>query len=236
MAIRPFLAMTTAEIRNCTPLPQKIAWMACHFSPYGSGLSNLPHELPEESLLVVDDITPIRNHDPEVITHQLLQCMDSLKISGILLDFQRPGINETAELVSYLQNALPCPAAVTEHYAEGIDLPVFLSPVPPSVSLTEHLSPWKGREIWLDLSPWGETLKLTEDGCNSTPLPPWESGRAGFSEETLLCHYQITSKETSAQFTLWRTEEDLHALLEEAESLGVCNTVGLYQELHSIFA
>ena len=58
MAIAPFLAMTAAEMQNSSQLPPKIAWMACHFSPYGLGLSNLPKELPSDSLLMVDDITP----------------------------------------------------------------------------------------------------------------------------------------------------------------------------------
>ena len=46
MAIRPFLAMTAAEIRGTETLPPKTAWMACHFSPYSTGLSNLPKDLP----------------------------------------------------------------------------------------------------------------------------------------------------------------------------------------------
>ena len=64
MAIAPFLAMTGAEMRNNSVLPDKIAWMACHFSPYGTGLSNLPKNLPAGSLLMVDDITPPHGHDP----------------------------------------------------------------------------------------------------------------------------------------------------------------------------
>ena len=47
MAIGRYFAMTAAEIRGCSALPAGIAWMACHFSPYGTGLSNLPPELPE---------------------------------------------------------------------------------------------------------------------------------------------------------------------------------------------
>ena len=84
MAIRPFLAMTAAEIRNTAILPSRTAWMACHFSPYGRGLSNIPSVLEEGSLLILDDITPIRGHDPEVITQQLMQAMEHLRVSGIL--------------------------------------------------------------------------------------------------------------------------------------------------------
>lgn len=234
MAIRPFLAMTAAEMRNTAILPSRIAWMACHFSPYGRGLSNVPSALAHGSLLILDDITPIRGHDPEVITRQLMQAMEQLQFSGILLDFQRPGNRETADLAAYLASALPCPAAVSQCYAEGTDCPVFLSPSAPSVPLKAHLSPWENREVWLDVSTWGEILILTEDGCKSTPLPPWESPGVGFSDETLHCHYQIAENETSARFTLWRTEEDLLLFLKEAEALGVTQTVGLFQELKSL--
>ena len=67
MAIRPFLAMTAAEIRGTETLPPKTAWMACHFSPYSTGLSNLPKALPPGSMVILDDITPIHGHDSETI-------------------------------------------------------------------------------------------------------------------------------------------------------------------------
>ena len=54
MAIRPFLAMTAAEIRGTETLPPKTAWMACHFSPYSTGLSNLPKALPPGSMICYD--------------------------------------------------------------------------------------------------------------------------------------------------------------------------------------
>lgn len=231
MAIGAFLAMTGAEIRNCTHFPRRTAWLACHFSPYGSGLSNLPPALPAGSLLVLDDLTPIHGHDPEEIARQLLRIRDSRNLYGILLDFQRPGNTETSSLVEYLSGVLPCPTAVSDCYAESVQLPVFLPPVPPSTPLQSHLMSWHGREIWLDVSSWGEVLTLTEDGCDSRPFPPWEAPEEGFPETELHCHYQVTVKETSAGFSLWRTEEDFSALLEEAEALGVTNAVGLWQEL-----
>lgn len=236
MAMIPFLAMTPAEMQNSPALPSKIAWMSCHFSPCSRGLSNLPGFLPPGSLLILDDQTPICGHDPEQIASQLIQARNSLDISAVLLDFQRPGSEETAELVSYLSAALPCPCSVSEHYAEDSTYPVFLSPAPPSVSLADHLAPWKHREIWLDLGSWEEVLTLTEEGCTTTPLPPRESPREGFGEESLHCHYQVSVTEASAEFTLWRTPEDLSRILEEAEVLGVHSVVGLYQELHPCFA
>lgn len=231
MPIQPFLAMTGAEMWNLAEIPRESAWMACHFSPYGRGLSNLPRELPPGCLLMVDDITPIHGHDPEVIAVQLRERVEALRLSGILLDFQRPGSQETAALVKELSGVLPCPVAVSDLYAVDCDCPVFLPPVPPSVPLEEHLSPWTGREVWLDISPGGEVITLTGDGARTVSLPFPAPEMQGFAEENLHCHYRIDSGEDAVIFTLWRTREDLEGLILEAENLGVANMVGLYQEL-----
>ena len=231
MAMEPILAMTAAEIRKNPVLPPKIAWMACHFSPYGLGLSNLPEALPPDSLLIVDDVTPPHGHDPVLIAEQLCGCVRALQCCGVLLDFQREGSEETKAIAAHLAAALPCPAAVSSCYADGLECPVFLPPVPPSVPLEEHLLPWKNREIWLELGLEGEVLTLTEQGCEVTPLPcpDWEA--EGFSDDALHCHYTIETTEKSAGFTLWRTRNDLKELLADAESLGISVAVGLNQEL-----
>ena len=111
MAIRPFLAMTAAEIRGTETLPPKTAWMACHFSPYSTGLSNLPKALPPGSMVILDDITPIHGHDSETIAAQLRPRLDALKCSGVLLDFQRPGYEEAELLARRLSEAPPAPWA-----------------------------------------------------------------------------------------------------------------------------
>ena len=54
MAIRTYLAMTASEFAKADPLPPHVAWMACHFSPYDSGLTNLPRKLPTNSLLILN--------------------------------------------------------------------------------------------------------------------------------------------------------------------------------------
>lgn len=208
-----------------------MAWMACHFSPYGLGLSNLPKDLPAGSLLILDDITPPRGHDPAWIAEQLTQCVEILDCSGLLLDFQRQNSSETAALAKYLTEALPCPAIVSDCYAGDLDCPVFLPPVPPSVAPEAHFAPWQGREIWLEIGLCGEMLTLTQQGCTVTPLTCPDPNREGFSDPKLHCHYTIETDEKSAGFTLWRTKEDWNAFLEEAEFLGVSGTVGLYQEL-----
>lgn len=232
MAFAPFLAMTASEMRNHTVLPPKIAWMACHFSPYGLGLSNLPQTLPPGSLLMVDDITPPHGHDSVLIAEQLSLCAEKLQCSGILLDFQRPDCPETAALAKHLAEALPCPTAVSEGYAGDLDCPVFLSPVPPSAVPEDYFAPWQGREIWLEISLCGEILTLTDQGCEVAPLPFPDPNREGFSDSNLHCHYTIETKENSAVFTLWRNWEDIQELLEEAETLGMTTAVGLFQELH----
>ena len=232
MAITPFLAMTAAEIRNVSAFPSKVAWMACHFSPYGLGLSNLPNTLPPGSLLMVDDITPPHGHDPLLIAEQLSACMDRLQCCGVLLDFQRHACEETLSISKHITKALPFSVVVSACYAADLDCPVFLPPVPPSMPPEAHIAPWKGREIWLELGLEGEVLTLTEAGCNMTSLPYPDWNAKGFFEETLHCHYTIETNEKAARFTLWRTKDDLQALVEEAETLGIAGSVGLYQELN----
>jgi len=232
MAIAPFLAMTAAEMRNISTFPQKTAWMACHFSPYATGLSNLPKALPPGSLLILDDVTPPHGHDPVLIAQQLLQCTEALGCYGVLLDFERAACAETEAIAKHLAATLPCPTAVSANYAGDLGCPVFLPVIPPSVPLEAYLSSWKGREIWLEIGLEGELLTLTQQGCEAAPLAYLNPEMEGFADKELHCHYTIETNEKAARFTLWRTKEDLTDLLAEAEALGVTGTVGLYQELH----
>ena len=234
MAIRPFLAMTAAEIRGTETLPPKTAWMACHFSPYSTGLSNLPKILPPGSMVILDDITPIHGHDPEAIAARLRPRLEEMVCSGVLLDFQRPEYEEAGILAERLSEALPCPVGVSALYGRTLSCQVFLPPVPPDVSLADYLAPWQGREIWLELALDGEIITLTPAGATTSPLPPAAQLSSGHRDEKLHCHYQIHTDADSARFTLFRTPEDLDALLTEGETLGVTRAVGLYQELHGI--
>ena len=232
MAIRPFLAMTAAEFRANPHIPPRIAWMASHFSPYCTGLSNLPKTLPPDSLLILDDITPIHGHDPERIAAQLRERVEALNCSGVLLDFQRPEYKEAAALARYLTENLPCPVAVSDIFAGELDCPVFLSPVPPDMPLSEYLAPWSGRQVWLEMARNGTVITLTDEGAAAAPLPPGEHFEGGHLDAKLHCHYRIKLSEEQARFTLYRTMDDLNTLLEEAESLGVTHGIGLYQELY----
>ena len=233
MPIALKLAMTGAEMAGNSVFPDHAAWMACHFSSSGSGLSNLPRWLPPDSLLILDDSTPIQEHDPERIAGELGECMGRLQCVGLLLDFQRPGEEPLRELTEYLCRVLPFPVVASDSYADGLDCGVFVSPVPPDTSMDTWLSRWNGREIWLDTTMEGLEIILTEDGAKSTPLPSWEQREGGLEDKRLHCHYHISLDENSAVFTLWRTAEDVAAQLAEAEALGVTAAVGLYQEFGS---
>ena len=230
MALPLYLAMTAAEIRKNTVLPPQMAYMACHFSPYGTGLSNCPAGLPKGSLLILNDRTPIHGHDPQEICDQLEDLMGQFRCTSLLLDFQRPDCEEAAKLVSYITQALPVPPVATHHYA-GQATSVLLPPPPLDIPISDYLKPWRKREIWLEASLEGLQLTLTEEGCAATPLP-FPACSNGFPADKLHCHYKIKTSQDAAEFTLYRTREDLDTLLEEAESLGVTAAVGLWQELN----
>ena len=233
MAADMFLAMTGAEIEKSEEIPEKTAWMACHFSPYSTGLSNLPRMLPEGSFLILNDLAPMHGHDPVRIWQELAACVDTFRCCGLLLDFQREGYPDILNLIITLLQGLPCPVVVSDLYARDFDCPVFLPPVPPSCTLQSHIDPWQDRKIWLEIGTDGEEIVLTESGTTVTSLPRFAVPDAGFSEEKLHCHYSIDVTE-HATFTLWRTKEDLAALIEEAETNGVAGMIGLYQEFHSL--
>ena len=231
MALPIYLAMTPWEMAH-RELPPHCGWMACHFSAYGQGLSNIPTGLPEGSLLILNDRIPPWGHDPALIARQLRAASEQLAPRGILMDLQRPYNEETAMIVQAVCE-LPFPTAVTENYAAQCAAAVFLSPVPLNRTLREHIAPWSGREIWLETDCTGLTLTLTEAGCNlcAEEVLPTEPV---FSDEKLHCHYSTRVREDRAVFSLTRYPEDIQALLQEAQSLGITLAAGLYQELSPV--
>lgn len=231
MALPLYLAMTAAEMGGNTVFPGKTGYMACHFSPYGTGLSNLPKAMPPEGMLILNDRIPICGHDKRMITNQLAELTDIHSCACILLDFQRPEVEETAELAHSIVQALSCPVGVAELYARQLNCPIFLPPVPLDISLGEYLAPWEGREVWLEAALETSEITLTEEGCTTSPLPGGVLTDGCHRDCTLHCHYEISISPEHARFTLHRAREDLDALLEEAETLGVTRAVGLWQEL-----
>ena len=228
MALPLYLAQTRLEMGVNSPAPNFFAYMALHFSSSGTGLSNFPVSLPPGAMLILDDSTPISGHDPQRIVKELSGLMERQQCESLLLDFQRPEQPELAALAKVISDTLPYPVGVSELYAQGLDCPVFLSPVPPDRPLHEHLAPWTGREIWLEAALDGTELTLTEDGCAAALLTDYPEN--GMADERLHCHYDIRLDST-AHFRLWRTREDLDRLLEKAENAGVTRAIGLWQEL-----
>lgn len=228
MVLPLYLAMTRAEMAGNPPPAAHLAYMACHFSPAGTSLSNCPEHLVPGSMLVLDDSTPMDGHDPERILKELSALMEAHRCESLLLDFQRPGNPAQMQLAEAVSQMLPYPVGVSEQYAHGLPCTVFLSTLPPDRPLEEYLKPWQGREIWLEAALDAVELTLTENGCTTSPLP--FTDEEGFSDSALHCHYSI-QVDTAARFRLWRTREDLEALLREAETAGVTRTIGLWQEL-----
>lgn len=223
MAIPIYLAMTAEEFAICGEKPPHIAWMACHFSPYGKGLTNLPPILPKDAIVTVNDRIPWQGHDPKRICEQLLR----IRCGGFLLDFQRD--DTPKEMVQYLIASLPHPICVSAKGSVGVDSAVLAPPCPPHIPLADHLKPWKGREIWLEAALNTSALRITPNGAMEIPTPQSISCR--HTAPLLACHYGIRVSKERADFLLLRIRNDLTELAGQAKPLGVTRMVGLYQEL-----
>ena len=162
--------MSASELSAAEALPQNIAYMGCHFSSSGSGLSNLPHKLMPGAMVIIDDAMPPQGHDPELIAKQLTILATDMDISCFLLDFQRPNIAEAQTIANFLAQALPCPVGITPAYAANLTCPVFLPPPPLHVPLKKHIAPWKEREIWLELATETFEIKVSAEGSTYTPV------------------------------------------------------------------
>jgi hypothetical protein len=229
MAFPLYFALTGAEFHLCNAPPNHCGWLACHFSPYGTGITNIPQNLPNDSMLILDDSTPINGHDQALIKTQIQELLSCGTIDSVLLDFQRPPTDESLGMAKAL-TVLPCPVAVSESYAKDLSCPVFLPPPPLHLPLHTYIAPWQGREIWLEAALGQECVAVTKEGlCTDRPWTHSDNP-AHFSQE-LACHYKIVPLEDEIRFLFHRTREDLDALLALAESLGISRAVGLYQEL-----
>ncbi len=229
-----YLAMTAAELDSCAEKPPYTAWMACHFSPYATGLSNLPTALPEGSMLLVNDRTPVCGHNPQRIAQQLEQVVQELHCSRIYLDFQRPNEPETAEIVRCVA-ALPCSVGVSAFYAKEAPCAVCLPPLPLTTPLQDYLAPWENREIWLELATDCQKLTLTEQGCKRENQIN-DACSFPHADAALFCQYHTAVTENSIIFSLRRDVEQLKKLIEEGSKLGISCFVGLYQQLGADFA
>lgn len=231
MALPCFLAMTAEEFSACTDLPAHAAWMACRFSREDPGLENLPSSLPPGSILMADDFYPVDGHDPEMAAAQLNELAERFQCSAILLDFQRPATPEAIAMVQAICAASRCPAAVSAQYAQYASGPVLLPPIAPHKRLSDCLSEWSGREIWLEAALTTECAEVTKYGTRFS----FESaaGKSGICHEDsgLHCLYRTEVSDDRIRFTLFRTQDTLRSLLAEAERCGVRKAIGLLGEL-----
>ena len=235
MALPLYLAMTAAELFRAPALPPKCAYMACHFSPYSTGLSNFPQNIPEGSMLILNDRMPVQGHDPALVAEQLTQCAEEWNVAAILLDFQRPDCPQTVKIARAILDSRPCPVAISAYYSQEVDAPVFLSPLPPDCRLEDHIKPWKGRELWLEAALDTQVITLTSKGSQITQCLSPAPADYPHEDAKLHIHYKIESAPDQVRFTLHRTPTDLVALLQEAETMGVTHAIGLYQELGDLF-
>lgn len=225
-----YLAYTAGELQGSTP-EGKLAYMACHFSLYTTGLSNLPEVLLPGSMLILNDQIPISGHDPHRIADQLQETIERFSCDSLLLDFQRPRNEETAQLCRLLAAQMNCPLGISHHYAGCIDCAVFLPPPPLDMLLSEHMKPWQSRKIWLECALEAAEFTITPDGCRASPLPYVFSQEETFIKESLHCRYRCEVEPNKIRFHLYRTTDQLDALLQEAASHGIEKSIGLYQQL-----
>lgn len=229
MVLPIYLAMTASEIRLCNRMPTHCGYMACHFSSYGRGLTNIPQQLRVGSMLILNDRISPQWHDPLLICYQLAEAVNQLQPAGLLLDMQRPFDSLTCEIIHAIAENVSCPKAVTPAYLANWKEAVLLSPVPPYTLPEEYLLPWAGRNIWLEIDNMGSKLELRENGCS---IFPWEadSPEPKQYDEKLCCHYNVELQDNFAIFTLQRSFQDTQNLLQKAKNAGVTLAVGLYQQ------
>lgn len=227
-----YLAVTTGEMEEF--LPKKTAFLSCHFSSSGQGLSNIPQRLPENSLLLLDDSMPLCGHDPAVVVKQLQDLVKDFSVNAILLDFQGEKTEQLQTMAQEILRGVPCPVAATEWYAKNLGCPVFLSAPPADSTLEKHLKRWLKQGVFMEIAPCGAKMEVTENGCKKEHFPFANAENLPLYNGKLRCHYDVEVFPDRAVFTLGRTKDDLAALADEAAKLGVLGTVGLYQELKKL--
>lgn len=224
-----YLAMTRQELQSLPSPPARCAWMACHFSHYGTGLVNLPDALPKGSLITVNDRTPINGHDPETVVRQLEQTLKSTGAQAIIVDFQRP-VQQQALSMAQAMCRLPCPVAVSAAYAKELSCEVLVELPAAYQPLSKVLADWQNRPIWLEVFCQQVCVSVQAQGASQCP---WEDHRpnARFFDPTLLCSYHTQVLDREIRFFLSRGKEELQQIVQEADRLGIRGCLGLYQQL-----
>lgn len=231
-----YLAMTSQEIAHFEDISSTLCYMSCHFSSSGTGLFNLPDHLPPHSLLCIDDSTPIINHDPKSVCKQIHDIIGNQYIDGILLDFQRQENPITQKIIEAILDHIHCPVAVSHIYAKEYTCPVFLPPLPLRTTLSDYLSPWSGRDIWLEIGTDKQMATVTSDRFAVEDIQDLPNDCPYYKEASLLCHYSTHIKPDRITFYLHRTAEDLMELQLQAQRMGVSKFVGLWQQLQQFYS
>lgn len=228
-----YLAMTAAEIMGSESLPPYPAWMACHFSAYDTGLSNMPKKLPKGAMIILNDRIPIAGHDPDRIADQLSNLVETFDASGILLDFERKQVEQTTQFVKSIVPLLRCRIGVSENYANAVSCPVFLSQPPLYMRLDAYLQPWADREVWLEIALDEVCVCVSKKGV-SYESNHGKSSNPVHQDQSLFCSYQIETEDDAVKFLLHRSQKDIPPLLEYAKSLNVRCAIGLFQQLWQV--
>ena len=96
--------------------------------------------------------------------------------------------------------------------------------------MAQHVTPWAGRELWLEAVTDIRTAVITESGCTRQAAAPPRADAVWFEDPAFHCRYCWHADDRQAVFTLERTAKHIPSLLEEAEKLGITRAVGLYQQ------
>ena len=165
-------------------LPLYLAMTAPEFRPISHPaflMLDGPEPIPPGALPVITDRFP---PDGQALRN-LCQGRDA-----VLLDFEAPPTAEVREMIRHL----PCPAAAPPGYSDKG--PVFLPPAPLHMPMEEYLSPWKGREIWLEAALQRQVVTVTEEGCAVSPPCTNNDLEEGFYSEKLRCRFFKTFRKT----------------------------------------
>ena len=227
MVLPLYLAMTGAETAAAPSLPPHWCYMACHFSPDGSGLCDLSGALPPGTMVILNDRFPCRDHDPQQIAAEL----GRLKCGSVLLDFERKPQEYSRMVADALFRALRCPVAAPPGFIEDKGCAVFLPPCPLHVPLAEYFRPWQGREIWLEAALQQQTITVTPQGTQYGPILPADNRAGGFFDDILKCQCVTDISDAEVHFNLFDTRNTLARKLALAAELGAVRAVGLWQEL-----
>lgn len=225
MEFKTYLAMTAREMEQTPEKPKDIAYIGCFFIPQAPWIGGIPTHLPLDSLLILDDRTAPCPEALDAIPAFLSPILQQLAPAGFVLDFQHPNLSVQQELSESLIKSLPCPVIVSDLYARSLSCPVFVSAPSPHLSLSEYLSPWKGREIWLEEACDEVMLTLTDEGCSLSHPRKLPEG-SWFSQDSI--RYLSRIFPHKAEFYITRGEEQLEIYRSQAKSLGVQSTIGLF--------